>query len=69
MAIPQKLRQSANQRGSQRALAKELGVSEAYLSDVINGRRDPGRKILKALGLERVVAYRPVRSRGRRRTR
>ena len=64
MTVPQKLRQWAKQRGSQRALARELGVSEAYLSDIINGRRDPGRKILKALGLERVVDYRPARSRG-----
>ena len=62
--IPQQLRQWAKQRGSQRILAKELGVSEAYLSDVINGRRDSGRKLLKALGLERVVDYRPTRSRG-----
>ena len=64
MTVPQKLRQWAKQRGSQRALARELGVSEAYLSDIINGRRDPGRKILKALGLERVVDYRPARRRG-----
>ena len=60
--IPQKLRQWAKQRGSQRTLARELGVSEAYLSDVINGRRDPGRKLLKALGLERVVDYRPTKA-------
>lgn len=42
---------------SQKSLANELGVSEAYLSDVINGRRDAGDKLLKPLGIERVVTY------------
>lgn len=61
VTIPQKLSEWAKRLGSQRALAKELGVSEPYLSDVINGRRDPGPKILKALGLERIVDYRTVK--------
>lgn len=61
MTIPQKLRQWAERLGSQRALAKHLGVSEPYLSDVIHGRRDPGPKLLKALGLDRVVSYQPAK--------
>jgi lambda repressor-like predicted transcriptional regulator len=40
------------------ALSRELGVSPAYLSDVLNGNREPGPKIIDALGLERVVTYR-----------
>ena len=40
--------------GSQKALAQKLGVSEAYLSDVLGGR-PPGRKLLDPLGLERVT--------------
>lgn len=43
--------------GSQSAAAKRLGVSGAYLSDVKNGRREPGEKLLTALGLKRVVSY------------
>lgn len=39
-------------------LARELEVSPAYLSDVLNGNREPGPKILDALGIERVVSYR-----------
>lgn len=35
--------------GSQRELARELGVSDAYLSDVLNRRRNPGDKILGAM--------------------
>lgn len=43
---------------SQKDLADQLGVSPAYLSDVINGRREAGEKMLAALGLEKVVSYR-----------
>jgi hypothetical protein len=32
---------------SLRAFAKEIGVTPAYVSDVYNGRRSPGPKILK----------------------
>lgn len=47
----------AKKRGARpwRELAAEIGCSAAYLSDVINGRRDPGPKILDFLGLERVL--------------
>jgi predicted transcriptional regulator len=37
---------------SQRALARELGVSDTFLSDVIKGRRKPGPTLLKALGYD-----------------
>jgi hypothetical protein len=40
--------------GSLRALAKQWGVCPALLSDLMNGRRRPGPKILKPMGL-RVV--------------
>lgn len=43
--------------GSQRALAEKLGVSPAYLGDVLHGRREPGRSILEPLGFRRVVLY------------
>jgi hypothetical protein len=45
--------------GSQASWAKANGVSPAYVSDVLSGRREPGDAILKALGLVRhPVAYR-----------
>lgn len=44
--------------GSQKAFAKEAAISEQYLSDVLNGRRDIGDKLLKWFGLERVISYR-----------
>lgn len=37
--------------------ASELGVSPAYLHDVINGRRYPGKSILSPLGLKKVIYY------------
>lgn len=37
---------------SVRAFAKTVGVSGAYLWDVLNGHRPPGTKILAFLGLE-----------------
>ena len=43
-------------------LAAELGVSEAYLRDVIKGRRPASSRLIGALGLERIVTYRRKRN-------
>jgi len=43
--------------GSQQEAAREWGISESYLSDVLNGRRKPGAKFCKALGYERVMMF------------
>jgi transcriptional regulator with XRE-family HTH domain len=45
------------QHKTQQALARELGVSVSYLSQVIRGRKAPGRKVLEALGLRREANY------------
>ena len=47
---------------TQTEVARMLGVSSQYLSDVLNSRRTPGKKILAALGLERVVGYQRKRA-------
>ena len=52
------LRRECDKAGNQAAWAKAHGVSPAYVSDVLVGRREPGDAILRALGLERVVTYR-----------
>lgn len=44
--------------GSQKAFAVTAGISEQYLSDVLNGRREIGDKLLKWFGMERIVFYR-----------
>jgi hypothetical protein len=43
--------------GGQRTWAATARVSQAYVSDVLNGRRDPGDSIVRALGLRKVVRY------------
>jgi hypothetical protein len=40
---------------SLRKTAKRHGISAAYLSDIMNGKRNPGEKILSSLGMRRVV--------------
>lgn len=55
--IPLELLKTRLKGRTQKALADELGVSPAYLSDILRGKRDPGPQVLGALGLERVVAY------------
>lgn len=45
---------------TQRTLAQELGISEAYLSDFLNGRRNAGPTILKRLGYDPTPHYRKL---------
>lgn len=44
--------------GSQKRFAEQNDLSQAYVSDVLLGRREPGEKFLAAIGAERVVCYR-----------
>lgn len=44
---------------TQVSVAAELRISVQYLCDILAGRRAMGRKVLDALGYERVVSYRP----------
>lgn len=55
--VRQKLRDVCQEAGSENAWAKAHGVSQAYVNDVINGRRELGGRILRALGFEKVVCY------------
>lgn len=47
------LRKFCAQYETQAAAAEALGIKPAYLSDVLNSRRDPGPLILKGLGLRK----------------
>lgn len=44
--------------GSQVALAVSIGITPAYLSDILNGNRNPSTKLLRHLGYKRVMMYR-----------
>lgn len=51
------LSEKARELGSQKALAIASGVSTAFLSDVITGRREPSGALLDYLRMRRVVGY------------
>ena len=46
--------------GGQKQFAVQHKISAPYINDVILGRRMPGKKILKALKLQKVVMYERV---------
>ena len=57
---------AAERAGSFRLLAAKADVSEAFVSLVRHGKREPGPKLLNALGLDVAyvfVARKPVQSR------
>lgn len=60
-ALLERLRIVVAGAGTQDAAAKQLGISGAYLCDVLKGRREPGKKLLDAMGYRRVVVYEQVR--------
>lgn len=48
------LERAAERAGTMREFAAEIGLSESFLSLVKSGQREPGRRLLAALGLEEV---------------
>lgn len=54
------LRSACAAAGGQAAWAKKAGISPQYVSDVVNGRKDPGPGMLAALGLRKRVIYEPI---------
>lgn len=65
--LRERLRDSLGKRWgglTQRDVAKRCGVSEAFLSAVLRGHKDPGNTIAKAFRYERVVLYRKIAQEG-----
>jgi hypothetical protein len=56
--LRQLVRAAIGQNGTQKAYADAVGISEAYLSDFLQGRRGAGPAILGALGFEATPYYR-----------
>lgn len=54
------IERSCKEAGGQKAWAEAIGVSQAYVSDVLARKRNPGDKILDALGLRMVPYYEVV---------
>ncbi|HEY8461966.1 MAG TPA: helix-turn-helix transcriptional regulator [Blastocatellia bacterium] len=45
-------------------IAERLGVTRQAVSLIVAGKRKPGPRILKKLGLQQVIAYRQIRRSG-----
>jgi DNA-binding transcriptional regulator YdaS (Cro superfamily) len=54
------LRAAIKAAGSQKAFAGLCGISPAYLTDILKGRRAMGPKILKQLGYRRTHSYEAI---------
>lgn len=55
--VRERVREACRQAGSARAWGRDNDISSPYINDVLLGRRDPGAKILDALGLTKTVDY------------
>ena len=55
------LRQMIREAGSQKQVAQFLKITPGYLNDILQGYRQPGPKVLAALGFERTTVYRKRR--------
>lgn len=55
--LTQKLRDACDAAGSQRQWALQNDISPAHVNDVLAGNRQPGKKIVKALGYEKCNDY------------
>jgi len=51
------LRKRCAEAGSQRKFAQQHGISPQYVADVLSGNREPGEKILAAIGVHRETRY------------
>jgi DNA-binding phage protein len=47
--------------GGQTLYAVHVGISKQYLNDILKGRKEPGMKLLKAIGFKKIVTYEPTR--------
>ena len=56
------IREAIDQHGGQKQLAQSIGVSQTCISDVYRGYREPGERLLTALGYRKVILYERVES-------
>lgn len=55
--VREEVRFLADSMSTRKAFADKVGISSAYLCDIIQGRREPGPKVLQFLRLEKVIVY------------
>lgn len=56
-AVKKRLVKRAQQLGSQKALAAELGISTSYLSDIFKHRKEISHELARKLGLRREMRF------------
>lgn len=59
-AVVEELRLLADSMSTRKALADRIGISPAYLCDILKGRRNPGPAVCKFLKLEPVLVYKEI---------
>lgn len=59
------LKEQVTIHGSQKAMAAHYGIGQAFLSEVLRGRREPGDKIPAALGFRKVISYEVIDREGK----
>lgn len=57
-AVRKKMALECERAGGVRKWAADNELSQPYVTLAMNGRQDPGPKILKVLGLKKVISYR-----------
>lgn len=57
LEVLRQLERRIQEAGSLCGAARDLGISPQYLSWVLSGRRQPGRKVLNALGISKAPMY------------
>lgn len=58
--VVKRIRDKVRSCEGQTRAADSYGVTPQHLNDVLAGNRAPGPKLLKGMGLERVVTYKAV---------
>lgn len=53
----EELKRRVQAMGSQNAVAAELGITPAYLSDILSGRRDLSENVLTKLGFVKISLH------------
>ena len=46
--------------GSQRKVARSLGITDSYLSDILNRRRGISEEVAKKLGYDKETVFAPI---------
>ncbi len=65
--VLKRLSRLVREHATQRDAAYRIGISPQYLNDILQRRRDPGPKVLKALGFRLLPRYERIPSQRSRR--